>query len=93
MRKTLALVLLGTVSVAGALLLTVGLLRYDGPEGLARRVRVEIDARRPHPDFVPTPLAVVPRARTTDSARDETQPVVPAPTRCTSCSYWASRTC
>ena len=38
---------------------TWGSLRYDGPDGLLLRVRAEIAALRPHPQFVPTPLAAL----------------------------------
>lgn len=43
------------LTASGAVLL-LGLARYGGPEGLWRRVDAEIAARRPHPQFVPTPL-------------------------------------
>lgn len=46
-------------SLAGvAILVTgVGCARYGGPSGVVRRVQAEIGSHRPHPVFVPTPLA------------------------------------
>ena len=45
------------ILAAGVIMLTaLGLWRYGGPEGLWRRISVEIAALRPHPQFVPTPL-------------------------------------
>lgn len=43
-------------AIAAMLLFIVGSIRYDGPNGLLRRVQAEIAAHQPHPDFVPTPL-------------------------------------
>ena len=37
-------------------LLTMGSIRYGGPQGLVLRVRAEIAAHQSHPQFVPTPL-------------------------------------
>jgi tetratricopeptide (TPR) repeat protein len=40
-----------------AMVFVVGTVRYGGSENLMRRMRSEVMAHRPHPDFVPTPLA------------------------------------
>jgi tetratricopeptide (TPR) repeat protein len=53
--RVLALIIL-VLGIICMLLLTAGSIRYGGPEGLLLRVRVELAARRPHPQFVPTPL-------------------------------------
>jgi tetratricopeptide (TPR) repeat protein len=36
-----------------------GISRYGGLDGLILRVRAEVSAHRPHPEFVPTPLPVL----------------------------------
>jgi hypothetical protein len=52
------LVLIAVLFLIGALLLlVVGSVRYGGLDGLVRRVRIEIEARRSHPAQVPTPMA------------------------------------
>jgi len=51
------LALLSVTLTAMAMVFVVGTVRYGGPENLMRRVRSEVMAHRPHPDFVPTPLA------------------------------------
>jgi hypothetical protein len=51
------LALLSVALTAIALLFVVGTVRYGGSENLIHRVRSEVMAHRPHPDFVPTPLA------------------------------------
>jgi tetratricopeptide (TPR) repeat protein len=53
--RVLTLIILVLVIIC-MLLLAAGSIRYGGPEGLLLRVRAEIAARRPHPEFVPTPL-------------------------------------
>jgi tetratricopeptide (TPR) repeat protein len=56
---TLARVLLfiiPTLAIAFMFLFVIGSVRYGGTEGLLLRLRVEIAAHRPHPQFVPTPL-------------------------------------
>jgi tetratricopeptide (TPR) repeat protein len=53
--RVLTLIILVLVIIC-MLLLTAGSIRYGGPGGLLLRVRAEIAARRPHPEFVPTPL-------------------------------------
>jgi tetratricopeptide (TPR) repeat protein len=50
------LALLSVTLIAIAMILVVGTVRYGGSENLMRRVRGEVMAHRPHPDFVPTPL-------------------------------------
>jgi len=52
------LVLLSVTLTAMAMAFVVGTVRYGGSENLMRRVRSEVMAHRPHPDFVPTPLAM-----------------------------------
>lgn len=64
---------------AGALILSVGLWRYDGPEGLWRRVHAEIAALLPRPVYVPTPLPVTVPEPAADPGT-ATQPL-PAPPR------------
>lgn len=49
--------------------LALGSIRYGGPQGLALRLRSEIAARRPHPQFVPTPLPT-PTGRVADATLD-----------------------
>ncbi len=65
---------------AGALVLTVGLWRYNGPEGLWRRVHAEIAPLLPRPVYVPTPLpvpTVTPAADRGEIAKSTpTQPLV-----------------
>jgi tetratricopeptide (TPR) repeat protein len=51
------LALLSVALTAIALSFVIGTVRYGGSENLIRRVRSEVMAHRPHPDFVPTPLA------------------------------------
>jgi tetratricopeptide (TPR) repeat protein len=53
--RMLVLVVLA-LGIASGLLFALGSIRYGGPEGLLLRVRTEMAARRPHPEFVPTPL-------------------------------------
>jgi tetratricopeptide (TPR) repeat protein len=53
--RVLTLIILVLVIIC-MLLLTAGSIRYGGPGGLLLRVRTEIAAHRPHPEFVPTPL-------------------------------------
>jgi tetratricopeptide (TPR) repeat protein len=52
------LALLSVTLTAIAMIFVFGTVRYGGPENLMRRVRSEVMAHRPHPDFVPTPLAI-----------------------------------
>ncbi len=52
---TLALLTLTIPSIA---LFAAGCLRYGGVDGLVQRVQIEIDRHQPHPEFVPTALAV-----------------------------------
>jgi tetratricopeptide (TPR) repeat protein len=52
------LALLSVTLTAIAMIFVFGTVRYGGPENLMRRVRSEVMAHRPHPDFVPTPLAM-----------------------------------
>jgi tetratricopeptide (TPR) repeat protein len=40
---------------AGVVLITLGLYRYGGVEGLTDRARLQFAAEQPHEDFVPTP--------------------------------------
>jgi len=64
---------------AAALLFILGSLRYDGPEGLWLRLRAEIAARRPHPQYVPTPLptsTAVPQAVAVLIQENDTSPPV-----------------
>lgn len=56
------LLLIVSLTVLCILVVAAGSIRYDGPEGLLRRVRMEVAAHRPHPDLVPTPLAPGPSA-------------------------------
>jgi hypothetical protein len=72
--KRLLVVLLGLGTVLVLTLLIVGSLRYGSIDGLIRRVRAEIVARRPpsHPLFVPTPLP-------TPVAAGATSPIPPSP--------------
>lgn len=58
---------------AGALILAVGLWRYDGPEGLWRRAHAEIAPLLSRPVHVPTPLPVPLVAPSADPAT-ATQP-------------------
>ena len=51
------LALLSATLTAIAMVVVVGTVRYGGSENLIRRVRSEVMAHRPHPNFVPTPLA------------------------------------
>ena len=51
------LVLLSVTFAIVAMIFIVGTLRYGGSENFIRRVRIEIMARWPHPNLVPTPLA------------------------------------
>ena len=48
--------LLSVTFTALAMIFVVGTVRYGGSENLMRRVRSEVMAHRPHPEFVPTPL-------------------------------------
>lgn len=77
MRRTLTplgiLVLTIALAMISLLLIfTLGSIRYGGPEGLILRVRAEIAARRPHPQFVPTPLP-------TPTGRSARAPATPEP--------------
>ncbi|MEJ2559569.1 MAG: C39 family peptidase [Anaerolineae bacterium] len=56
------------------LLLTAGSIRYGGPDGLLLRVRAEIAARRPHPEFVPTPLPTATAVLAPGMIVNETEP-------------------
>jgi tetratricopeptide (TPR) repeat protein len=87
------LALLSVALTAIAMIFVVGTVRYGGPENLMRRVRSEVMAHRPHPDFVPTPLAIAngepvaslaggelfPAAATSDApmAADQGEPAAP----------------
>ncbi|MDH4136817.1 MAG: C39 family peptidase [Anaerolineae bacterium] len=87
------LALLSVTLTAIAMILVVGTVRYGGPENLMRRVRSEVMAHRPHPDFVPTPFAtangeavasleggdIFPAATTSDAAMaaDQGEPATP----------------
>ncbi len=71
------LALLSITLIAVAMLVVVGTLRYGGPENLMRRVRIEVMAHRPHPDFVPTPLATVNDEAAASLADSDMLPVVP----------------
>lgn len=51
------LALLSVILITVAMAVVVGTVRYGGSENFMRRVRAEVMAHRPHPDFVPTPLA------------------------------------
>ena len=89
------LALLSVALTAIAMIFVVGTVRYGGPENLMRRVRSEVMAHRPHPDFVPTPLAIAngeavaslaggelfPAAATSDAATaaDQGEPATPMP--------------
>ena len=50
------LALFSVALTAMAMVFVVGTVRYGGTANLIRRVRSEVMAHRPHPDFVPTPL-------------------------------------
>lgn len=87
--KRLLFAALGLGTVLALLLVTAGSLRYGGADGLIRRVRAEVVARRlpEHPLFVPTPLptptptAAPPAAAATrlPSATIPTPPTVTSP--------------
>lgn len=69
----------GLAALAAALLaiglvvvVVIGSVRYGGPAGLAWRIRAEVSARQPHPQFVPTPLP-------TPTGRAQAAVTVPAP--------------
>jgi tetratricopeptide (TPR) repeat protein len=68
---TLITLVLGTTCV---LLLTAGSIRYGGPGGLLLRVRTEIAAHRPHPEFVPTPLPTATEGLVSAAIKDEIGP-------------------
>ena len=43
------------VVIAGAAIMALALHRYDGADGLVRRVRAEFAVEQPHPEYVPLP--------------------------------------
>jgi hypothetical protein len=45
-----------TLAIVFMFLFVIGSVRYGGPGDLLLRLRVEVAAHRPHPQFVPTPL-------------------------------------
>jgi tetratricopeptide (TPR) repeat protein len=55
--RALVMLILVSLGLACNLLFLAGSIRYGGPESLVQRVRAEVAARRPHPQYVPTPLA------------------------------------
>lgn len=57
LRAWFLVTLLGVGTAGGIFLAFLG-MRYGGPDDVWLRVRAEIAARRPHPEFVPTPLPV-----------------------------------
>lgn len=61
------------LGITCALLLTVGSIRYGGPGGLLLRMRAEITAHRPHPEFVPTPLPTATEVLVPGMIGDETR--------------------
>jgi tetratricopeptide (TPR) repeat protein len=69
--RILVLVVL-VLGMASGLLLALGSIRYGGPEGLLLRVRAEIAAHRPHPQFVPTPLPTATEVLVPAMIEDET---------------------
>jgi tetratricopeptide (TPR) repeat protein len=66
------LALLSVTLTVIAMVFVIGTLRYGGPGNLMRRVRVEVMAHRPHPDFVPTPLATANREAVASLASSDT---------------------
>jgi tetratricopeptide (TPR) repeat protein len=63
--RRLLIVISLALGSASVLIFILGSLRYGGPDGLWLRLRTELAAYRPHPQFVPTPLPTptgVPRA-------------------------------
>ncbi|MCX7853012.1 MAG: C39 family peptidase [Caldilineales bacterium] len=85
--KRLLVAALGLGAVLVLLLFVVGSLRYGSTDGLIRRVRAEVAARRPpdHPLFVPTPLptptpTAAPSATATIRLPSATVPTIPTAT-------------
>lgn len=72
------LALLSVALTAMALLFVVGTVRYGGSENLVSRVRSEVMAHRPHPDFVPTPLAMANDEAVASLADDDIFPATAA---------------
>jgi tetratricopeptide (TPR) repeat protein len=68
---SLIILVLGIICV---LLLAAGSIRYGGPGGLLLRVRTEIAAHRPHPEFVPTPLPTATEVLVSAAIGDEIGP-------------------
>jgi len=50
------LVLVGLIA-AGVFILTLGMLRYGGPQGVYQRIAARLDISAPHPEYVPTPFS------------------------------------
>ena len=76
-------VLAGAVLVAVlfvSLAFVAGCMRYGGAEGLLQKARAEVAERRPHPPFVPTPLAETPAAPLVVAGRNPTGTAVPRQT-------------
>jgi tetratricopeptide (TPR) repeat protein len=55
-------------------------VRYGGLEGVLLRVRAEIAAYRPHPEFVPTPLATPAALPSLSASEQDVVSITPEPT-------------
>jgi tetratricopeptide (TPR) repeat protein len=72
------LALLSLTLTAIAMVFVVGTLRYGGSGNLMRRLHSEVMAHRPHPDFVPTPLAMANSEAVVSLADSDIFPAAPA---------------
>ena len=71
------LALLSVTLTAIAMVFVVGTVRYGGPENLMLRVRSEVMAHRPHPEFVPTPLVTADGEAVASLADDDILSAIP----------------
>jgi tetratricopeptide (TPR) repeat protein len=72
------LALLSLTLTVIAMVFVVGTLRYGGSGNLMRRLHSEVMAHRPHPDFVPTPLAMANSEAAVSLADSDIFPAAPA---------------
>jgi hypothetical protein len=76
MRKILIMTGLAFLGI-GAVAFGLGIVRYGGPQGLALRVKAEIQARVPQEQFLPTPLPTA--TRLASAATPTLVPLAPEP--------------